>query len=110
MCEAFFYLKNLKFTCIKIFLSLFRLQCKEYHCLQESPFLVYHRGAVCRWIGPQHFQDWIDYIGIVFFINFTIMRLHLFGILGVSYLVIKIQAVGDLKMRRLLQICRFISG
>ena len=25
VCEAFFYLKNLKFTCLEIFLSLFRL-------------------------------------------------------------------------------------
>ena len=30
LCEAFFYLKNLKFTFLEIFLSIFRLSCKDY--------------------------------------------------------------------------------
>ena len=30
VCEASFYLKNLKFTSLEIFLTLFRLWCKDY--------------------------------------------------------------------------------
>jgi len=29
---ASFYLKNLKFTCLEIFLSLLRLKCKDHYC------------------------------------------------------------------------------
>ena len=31
VCKALFYLKELKFTCLEIFLSLFRLYCKDDH-------------------------------------------------------------------------------
>ena len=34
VCEALFYVKYLKFTCVEIFLSLFTLQCKDYHYIQ----------------------------------------------------------------------------
>ena len=39
MCEASFYLKNLKFTCLEIFLSLFRLAC-----VHTSPISFVARG------------------------------------------------------------------
>ena len=32
-CETSFYLKNLKFTCLEKFLSLFRIKRKDYHWL-----------------------------------------------------------------------------
>ena len=34
VCEALFYVKYLKFTCVDIFLTLFTLWCKDYHYIQ----------------------------------------------------------------------------
>ena len=37
LCEALLYFKYFIFTCLEIFLSLFRLQCKDYHCFTARP-------------------------------------------------------------------------
>ena len=42
----FFNLKNLKFTCLEIFLSLFTLQCKDYHCYIAGNFFPTARARI----------------------------------------------------------------
>ena len=46
VCEALFYLKC---TYLEIFLSLFRLQCKDYRCL-----VIYHSAPTGR--GALHYE------------------------------------------------------